>query len=110
MGVKAEDLLMYSQVEVSGLQLHSHKPACPWAFCKEAFMTGYNSWESLLLQDDIPFAHQVAKFPVKKRPKLPPSFAAKKEVTTMRTQGSLPADKTSACYALPIKPCLQWVI
>ena len=33
-----------------------------------------------MLQDEIPFAHPVAKFPVKKRPKLPPSFAAKKEV------------------------------
>ena len=46
--------------------------------------------QSLLLQDDIPFAHQVAKFPVKKRPKLPPSFAAMKEVTAMRSSSGQP--------------------
>jgi len=33
-----------------------------------------------VLQDEIPFAHPVARFPVKKRPTLPPSFAAKQEV------------------------------
>ena len=33
-----------------------------------------------MLQDEIPFAHPVARFPVKKQPKLPPSFAAMKEV------------------------------
>ena len=83
--MKAEDLLMYSQVEVSGLLLLPCKLACPSASCKEAFLTDSHPWTPLL-QDDIPFAHQVAKFPVKKRPKLPPSFAAKKEVTFMRSR------------------------
>ncbi len=32
------------------------------------------------MQDEVPFALAVAKFPVKKRAKLPPSFADKKEV------------------------------
>lgn len=40
------------------------------------------------MQDEIPFAHPVAKFPVKKRPKLPPSFAAMKEVGVQHPSSS----------------------
>ena len=45
MGVKAEDLLMYSQVEVSGLLLFPCILVCPWPPCKEALMTHCDQWE-----------------------------------------------------------------
>lgn len=53
------------------------------------------------LQDEIPFAHPVARFPVKKRPTLPPSFAAKKEVPTSFTHCSFDL------WALKLTYCIQ---
>ena len=38
-------------------------------------------FQDLLLQEDLPFAHQVAKYPVLKAPRHVPTFAEQKEVS-----------------------------
>ena len=40
----------------------------------------------LLMQEELPFAHQIAKYPVLKAPRHVPSFSEQKEASTLECQ------------------------